>query len=365
IIAKLEKQGAKFSTKLYPPKPARTTSKKPLPKVALGNPLDILNQDKAFAEKGKIATRRAYGIALAALGKVCKEAVGLDADVKNSTFAIYFHEKFPQRFYECHIAEQNMVSAAVGLAAAGKLPFVSSFAKFLARAYDQVEMAAIGRANIKLVGSHCGATLGADGPSQMSLPDVAYMGSMSTAQNGQGSPVAVVLQPADGVAAIRLTEIMANHQGICYMRTLRSDTKVIYDNSTPFAIGGTNTVLKGKDIAIFATGYMVHEALSAAKLLKEQGVEASVVDAYSLPMDAREVLNAAAASNDRILTVEDNYGHSMGAAVAQIAASAGNIKVVSMTAAKLPKSAKQESEILKYLGLDAASIAARARAMVG
>jgi transketolase len=158
---------------------------------------------------------------------------------------------------------------------------------------------------------------------------------------------------------------MANHTGICYMRTLRSDTKVIYDASTKFAIGGTNTVLKGKDLAIFATGYMVHEALAAAKLLKDRGIEATVVDAYSLPMNAQEVINAAAANNGKILTVEDNYGHSMGAAVAQIAAAAGNIKVVSMTVTKLPKSAKQEAEILKYLGIDAESIVAKAKALVG
>jgi transketolase len=364
IIAKLTKKGAKLDGTLLPPKPAKTTSKKPIQTVSLGDPMAILMQDKAYAEKGKIATRRAYGLALVALGKVNKEVVGLDADVKNSTFAIYFHDKYPERFYECRIAEQNMVSVAVGLAAAGKIPFSSTFAKFFARAYDQVEMAGIGRANIKIVGSHCGATLGADGPSQMSLADVAYFGSMSTADNGQGSPVAIVLQPIDGVATIRMTEIMANHNGICYMRTLRSDTKTIYDSNSKFSIGGVNTVLKGKDVAIFATAYMVHEALAAAKLLKEQGIEASVVDAYSLPMNAKEVVNAAAANNGKILTVEDNYGHSMGAAVAQIAAAAGNIKVVTMTISKLPKSAKQEAEILKYLGIDAGSIAAKARGLV-
>lgn len=363
IIARLEKKGAKLDSSLYPPKPAKTTSKKPLATVTLGDPMAILKQDKAFVEKGKIATRRAYGLALTALGKASKDIVGLDADVKNSTFAIYFHDKYPDRFFESRIAEQNMVSTAVGLAAAGKVPFVSSFAKFLARAYDQVEMAGIGRANIKLVGSHCGVTLGADGPSQMSLPDVAYFASMSTANNGSGSPVAVVLQPADAVATIRMTELMANHNGICYMRTLRSDTKVIYDSEARFSIGGTNTVLKGNDVAIFATAYMVHEALAAAKLLKDSGIEASVVDAYSLPINPQEVISAAAANNGRILTVEDNYGHSMGAAVAQIAAEAGNIRVVSMTVPKLPKSAKQESEILRYLGLDAESIAAKARAL--
>jgi transketolase len=365
IIARLEKKGARLDPAMRPPKPAKTTAKKPIQPVSLGDPMEILRQDKAFIEKGKIATRKAYGLALTALGSASKDVVALDADVKNSTFSIYFHDKFPQRFFECRIAEQNMVSVAVGLAAAGKVPFASTFAKFFARAYDQIEMAGIGRANIKLVGSHAGVTLGADGPSQMSLPDVAYIGSMTTADNGQGSPVAVVLQPADGVAAVKFTEMMANHNGICYMRTLRSDTPLIYDSNAKFAIGATYTLVKGKDIAIFATAYMVHEALAAAKLLKERGIEAAVVDAYSLPINPKEVLNAAAASSNRILTVEDNYGHAMGAAVAQIAAAAGNIRVVSMTLPKLPKSAKKESEMLKYLGLDAESIAAKAKAMVG
>jgi transketolase len=364
IIKKLEKAGAKADPKMLPAKPAKTTAKKPLQQVSLGDPMEILKADKAYAEKGKIATRRAYGLALVALGKANKDIVALDADVKNSTFAIYFHDKYPDRFYECRIAEQNMVSVAVGLSAGGKVPFASTFAKFFARAYDQVEMAEIGRANVKLVGSHCGSTLGADGPSQMSLADVAYFGSMSTADNGQGSPIAITLQPADGVATIKLTEMMANHQGVCYMRTLRSDTKTIYNSNDKFAIGATYTIVKGKDIAIFAAAYMVHEALAAAKMLKEQGIEAAVVDAYCLPINAQEVINAAAASSGRILTVEDNYGHGMGAAVAQIAAAQGNIKVQSMTISKLPKSGKQETEILKYLGVDADSIVAKAKSMV-
>jgi len=364
LIAKLEGEGVKLDKKyLTPGKAAKTTSKAAIKQVSLGVPSKILKADKAFATKGAIATRCAYGLALLALGKANKNVVGLDADVKNSTFAIYFHEKYPERFFECRIAEQNMVSTAVGLSAAGKVPFVSTFGKFFARAFDQVDMAAIGRANIKLTGSHSGATLGADGPSQMSLSDVAYFASMTTADNGFGSPICVVLQPTDGISTIKLTELMANHNGMCYMRTLRSDTPTLYRDNAKFEIGGTKTVVRGKDIAIFATAYMVHEVIRATKILKKQGIKASVIDAYSLPINAEEVIKAAKANKNKILTVEDNYGHAMGAAVAQIAAATGKIKVESITVPRLPKSARDVDKLLKYLGLDAESIAAKAKKM--
>lgn len=365
IIARLQRQGAKLDNgRLRPPKPAKTTRRPAPKKTSLGDPLVILSRDKAYSQKGKIATRRAFGLALVALGRVNKNVVALDGDVKNSTFSIYFYQKYPDRFFECRIAEQNMLSTAVGLSAAGKIPFVNSFGKFLARSYDQLELAVIGRANIKIVASHSGVTLGADGPSQMSLPDVAYFASMTTARREDGSPICVLFQPADGVAAVKMTELMANHQGLCYMRTHRPDTNIIYGKDDQFEIGRTKTVLKGKDIAIFAAGYMVHESIAAAGLLKKAGIKASVLDAYSLPINADEVIKAAKANNNKILTVEDNFGHSMGSAVAHIAAANGRIIVKSLTLPKLPKSARDINKLLKYLSLDARTIAARAKQML-
>ncbi len=363
IISKMKSKGIRVGN-LQPGKPAKTTRRAEIKKVTLAKPSQILKADKAFRANGAIATRRAYGLALVALGRANKNVVGLDADVKNSTFAIYFHEKYPDRFFECRIAEQNMLSMAVGLSAAGKIPFVSSFGKFFSRAYDQIEMAAIGRANIKITGSHSGVTLGADGPSQMSLSDVAFFASMSTAHSGDGTPICVVLQPIDGVSAVKMTELMANHKGMCYMRTLRSDTPTMYKDNERFVIGGTKTVVKGKDIAIFGTAFMVHEAMKAAELLKADGIKASVVDAYSLPIKAGEVTRAARANKNRILTVEDNYGQAMGAAVAQIAAAEGGIKVSSLNVPKIPKSARDVGKLLKYLSLDAKSIAKKAKQMI-
>ncbi len=187
----------------------------------------------------KLATRRAYGAALLALGHADERIVALDGDVSNSTFANLFGQAFPDRFFECKIAEQNMVSAAAGLAAGGLIPFANSFAKFLSRAYDQVEMASISRANIKLVGSHSGVSLAADGPSQMGLVDVGYFRLFSRVDDGRGQPAGVCFEPADAMAAYRLTELMANHQGMAYMRTHRPEVPLLYDDDTVFEIGGS------------------------------------------------------------------------------------------------------------------------------
>ncbi len=207
----------------------------------------------------KIATRRAYGAALMALGRADERVVALDGDVSNSTFSELFAHHFPQRFFECKIAEQNMISAAVGLSAAGHIPFANSFAKFLSRGADQVEMAAITRANVKLVGSHAGVSLAADGPSQMGLPDVAFYRSFCTVQAAPqtvpraadaAAPTCVYFQPADAVAAYRMTQLMAAHVGLCYMRTHRPDVPVIYPPDQEFEVGGANVPAQGSAVAI-------------------------------------------------------------------------------------------------------------------
>ena len=196
--------------------------------VSRGKVLDFLGALKEFSldgalAEGKLATRRAYGIALRALGIADPNVVVLDADVKNSTFAedFYKDEQLTQRFFECQIAEQNMFSAAVGLSAASKVPFVSTFAKFITRGYDQIEMAVNSGANLKIVGSHAGITLAADGPSQMGLPDVSWFRAFSKLTNHKGAAGFYILQPSDAYQAYALTIAMAEHEGPCYMRTLR------------------------------------------------------------------------------------------------------------------------------------------------
>ena len=317
---------------------------------------------------GKLATRKAYGIALRVLGNISDRVVALDADVRNSTFSDYFHndKELNSRFVECKIAEQNMVSVAAGMAAAGKVPFCSTFAKFLTRAYDQVEMAIYSGANIKFVGSHAGISLAADGPSQMSLPDVAWFRSFSTTTDHHGNPGCYVLQPADAYAAYGLTMAMASHSGACYMRTTRPDVEFIYDESTQFELGKFEVLTEGRDLLIVTAGYMVHECNKALEALDRAGIDAALVDLYSLPFDEDELLDLANQANGNILTVEDNFGGGIGSAVAEACSSSGdgfNLKQLHVT--RIPKSARSEIAILKQCGLDATSIARAAATMLG
>lgn len=319
---------------------------------------------KALAS-GKLATRRAYGVALKVAGDLLPQVVALDGDVSNSTFAEFFAKAHPERFFECKIAEQNMVSAAAGLAAAGFVPFANSFAKFISRAYDQVELANISRANIKLVGSHAGISLAADGPSQMGLVDVAFFHALSTTPgDDRESPACWSFQPADAVAAYACTRLMTQLRGMCYMRTHRPDVPLLYREDATFEAGGVNALAGGEDLAIVASGYMVHEARRAMELLERQRIRAALIDVYCLPMNSERLLDLLARSGRRALVVEDNYGAGLGAAVAQVAARAGGIRVESMTCRRIPKSTRTADEVLEYCGVGTAQIADRALALV-
>ncbi len=310
----------------------------------------------AALEKKAIATRRAYGAALAALGEVDDRIVVLDGDVSNSTFSNLFAARCSNRFFESKIAEQNIVSAAVGLAAGGKIPFANSFAKFIARAYDQVELAAISRANIKLVGSHVGLGPASDGPSQMALADIAFFHTLATVDDGRGRPSCVVFQPADGIAAYKMTELMANTPSMCYMRTHRPDSPFIYPLEAEFEVGGCTTLLEGKAITVVASGIMVSEAQKACQMLAQDGVECTLIDAYSLPLDADCILESANRTHNVILTVEDNYGGGFGSAVAEAAAKAGKIRVEQLCVRRIPKSAYKPEQLMTDHGLSASAI---------
>lgn len=310
-------------------------------------------------ESRKLATRRAYGAALAAMG-ADDRIVALDGDVKNSTFAEFFADKYPDRFFEARIAEQNMISAAVGLAAGGKIPFVSSFAKFLIRAFDQIEMAAISNANIKLCGSHCGVSLAADGPSQMGLPDMAFVRSFSHVRRVDGKPAIRLFHPSDAVSAFKLTELMANLDGLCYMRTHRPDVEFIYDESEEFTVGGFKHLIDGEDVAIVASGYMVHVAKQAVQILEEQnGLSATLIDAYSMPLKTDDILRIGDDCNGQILVVEDNYAGGIADEIATAAARSDyGVMVTGMNVQSIPKSAKTPEAMLQLLNLSAADIAA-------
>ncbi len=349
-----------------PPRPpaAKPLKSAPIAPVPFDEAMAGAGLQSAVA-KGNIATRRAYGVALLALGAVDERIVALDGDVRNSTFAEMFAGRYPDRFFECKIAEQNMVSAAVGLAAAGFIPFVSSFAKFLARAYDQIEMAQIGRANIKLTGSHAGASLAADGPSQMSLHDVAFFRSATLTDDGRGQPACVVFHPSDAVAAYYCTWLMANHPGMCYMRTHRPDVPLLYRPDARFERGGSNVLAQGDAMTIVSAGYMVHVCKKAVDRLAADGIRCTLIDAYSFPLSTQPILAAAAQTPAGILCVEDNYVGGLGSALAEAAAETGAVRVRMMTCRRIPKSAKDPDQIMAYLGLSADDVAARVRGLVG
>jgi transketolase len=316
---------------------------------------------------GRLATRKAYGVALQTLGHLNDRVVALDADVSNSTYAEYFARDtaLKNRFFECKIAEQNMISVAAGLSAAGKIPFCSTFAKFVTRAYDQIEMAIVGGANLKIVGSHVGATLAADGPSQMALPDVSWFRSLATMRDQRGNPGCYVLQPADAYAAYALTGAMAEYEGACYMRTVRHDVEFIYSDDVVFNLGGFEVLNEGRDILICASGYMVHEANKALEGLDKAGVSATVVDLYSLPFDAEKLLDIANENNGYVLTVEDNYGGGIGSAVADALAESGEgFTLEQMHIRRIPKSARTPDDVLKMVGLSAEDVVQQALTML-
>jgi transketolase len=250
----------------------------------------------------KISTRKAYGYALAALGRVSNDVVALDADVKNSTFSEFFAHEFPDRFFQCFIAEQAMVSIATGLHLRGKIPFASTFGAFFARAYDQIRMAGIGRNALRLCGSHCGVSIGQDGPSQMALEDIAMIAAI---------PNSVILYPSDGISAYKLTEVAANYNdGISYLRTTRADTAVLYSHDTTFTAGGCKILRQSAHdkVCIIAAGITVHESLKAYEQLKMKGICVAVIDAYSIkPLDSTTIALVAAACGNNIITVEDHY----------------------------------------------------------
>jgi transketolase len=295
-----------------------------------------------------IATREAYGAVLARLGDADPRVVALDADVKNSTFSDKFEAAHPERFYQCFIAEQGMIGAAMGLAARGAIPYPSTFAAFLSRAGDFVRMLAISDLNVKMAGSHAGVSIGEDGPSQMALEDLAIMASQ---------PNITVLYPCDAVSAERLIVGAAYHRGPVYIRISRPKTPVIYNNEEAFPIGGC-TVLRRSDTdaaTIVAAGVTVFEALKAHDELKTKGISVRVIDLYSVhPIDA-DTLTRAGQETGRLITVEDHYvTGGIGDAVARAVAPAG-LAVMRLAVAEIPRSGKPE-ELLDRYGISARHI---------
>jgi transketolase len=338
-------------------------SRKAITLPSLAEACERVGLSDALSKK-KLATRRAYGVALVALGDADERIVALDGDVSNSTFSNMFAKAHPDRFFECKIAEQNMVTAGAGMAAAGKIPFASSFAKFIARAVDQIDMAAISRANLKIVGSHAGVSLGADGPSQMAVSDVAYFRSLTRVQSDRGGALCHVFHPSDAISAYRCTELMANTDGLCYLRTHRPDADFLYPLDETFTLRGCKQLREGDRLTIVSGGYMLHTALAAADRLADSGIACNVFDAYTFPLDATPILEAARAAGGAILTVEDNYLGGLHAELAEAAAEAGDVRVIGLTANRIPKSAKTAAEVFAHVGVSVERIVEQATRLV-
>jgi transketolase len=307
----------------------------------------------------KVATRKAYGDALRALG-ARPEVVVLDAEVSNSTYAEFFKKDHPERFFEIWIAEQQLVAAAVGMSVRGYVPFASTFAAFFTRAYDFIRMASISEANIRLSGSHAGVEIGADGPSQMALEDLAMMRAV------RGS---TVLYPSDGNSAAKLVELMADTGGIVYMRTTRGAYPVLYPAGESFSAGGSKVVVGHEDdtVALIGAGVTLHLALAAAAELEKSGILARVIDLYSVkPVDVATLREASRVTGGRLIVVEDHHPEGgLGSAVLEaLAQEERPPRVVQLAVRGLPTSGTPE-ELLHAAGIDTPAIVAEARKLAG
>ena len=308
----------------------------------------VMAASVTYTTEKPVATRHAYGTALTRLASQYPDMVVLDGEVSNSTYAEIFKKAYPERFFEMFIAEQNMVGTALGLSIRSKVPFVSTFAAFMTRAADQVRMSQYSNANVKFCGSHAGVSIGEDGSSQMGLEDLSLFRTIL------GS---VVFYPSDAVSTEKLVEEMAKHQGICYLRTTRMDTPILYRSDEAFWIGGSKILRSSKKdkATVVAAGITLHEALKAYDALRKEGILIRVIDLYSVkPVDVA-TLRQAAEDTGFIITVEDHYAEGGIADAVRTALSKDPVPVHGLAVRAMPMSGKPE-ELLEYEGISAKAI---------
>ncbi|GAA6108295.1 transketolase [Tachysurus ichikawai] len=332
------------SIKLSPLTPTEDT-----PAISLKN--IHMPSDPSYKLGEKIATRKAYGLALTKLGRPNERVVVMDADTKNSTFAEMFKNEFPNRYVECYIAEQNMVSVAVGCAARDRnVVFASTFATFFTRAYDQLRMAAISESNINLCGSHCGVSIGEDGPSQMALEDLAMFRAI---------PTATVFYPSDAVSTEKAVELAAKTKGICFIRTSRPENPVIYNSNEEFHVGQAKVVHKSDkdEVTVIGAAVTLFEALDAAEQLKNEGINIRVIDLFTIkPLDSKTVIENARDTGGRIITVEDHYYEGgLGEAVCSAVVNEHDLTVHRLAVSHVPRSGKPR-ELLEMFNIDCGAI---------
>jgi transketolase len=309
----------------------------------------------SYSSDEKVATRKAYGNALKRIYPAFPNIVVLDAEVSNSTYAEIFKNEYPDRFFEMYIAEQNMVGTATGLSTRGKIPFVSTFAAFLSRAYDQIRMSQYSNANIKFCGSHAGVSIGEDGSSQMGLEDLAMFRAILDS---------VVLYPSDAVSTEKLVREMAALKGIAYIRTTRGATPVIYSADEEFVIGGSKVLRESENDAatVVAAGITLHEAPKAYEELKKEDISIRIIDLYSIKPVDQAALNKAAAETGVLITVEDHFsegglGEAVRSALPRVA------PIHSLAVRKMPMSGKP-AELLDYEEISASAIISKVRTLL-
>ena len=332
--------------------------KKPLIPSTTGLPRSFQSLTMTYSKGDLHATREVYGQTITELGKLNNNIYVLDAEVKNSTYSQDFLKAIPQRFIECFIAEQNMIGLAVGLSRLHKIPFVSTFAAFLTRATDQIRMARIGEANLKIVGSHAGVSIGEDGPSQMALEDFAIFGAI---------PDSIIFHPSDAISTAKIIPHMVNHTGISYLRTLRIKTPVLYDAKEEFPIGGSKILRKStKDVlSVVAAGITVIEALKAYEELKKQDINIRIIDCYSIkPIDVKTLKQSLKETKEKIIiTVEDHFEHGGLGDFVLSAVSDTGCKVKKIAVTKISSSGKPE-ELIDDAGISSRHIVERVKKII-
>ncbi|CAG5115215.1 unnamed protein product [Candidula unifasciata] len=307
-----------------------------------------LSQPPSYKLGEVVATRLAYGTALVKIGKNNDRVVAMDGDTKNSTYAQKFKDAFPDRFIECYIAEQNLVGVGIGCGTRNRtIPFVSTFAAFFTRAFDQIRMGAISQTNANFVGSHAGVSIGEDGPSQMALEDISMFRSV---------PGSTVFYPTDAVSTERAVELAANTKGICFIRTSRPNVPVIYENNEPICCWEGKGMLSivrqsaSDQVTVIGACVTLYEALKAADILAERGVNIRVIDPFTIkPIDADTIIGSALQTGGRIITVEDHYAEGgLGEAVAGSVSHQSGITVKRLFVPEIPRSGKSEELLEKY-----------------
>ncbi|XP_056130390.1 transketolase-like [Lampris incognitus] len=352
VLKDLQSRVMNTSKRLYPAAPMEDS-----PPVSLRN--IRMPSAPSYKPGEKMATRKAYGMALAKLGRYNERVVALDGDTNNLTYSEIFKNEHPNRFVECYIAQQNMVSVAIGCAARERnIVFASTLASFFTRAYDQLRMAAISESNINLCGSHCGLSTGEEGPSQMGLEDMAMFRAL---------PTATIFYPSDGVSTEKAVELAASTKGVCYIRTSRPENAIIYNSNEDFHVGQAKVVHQSKEdqVTVVAAGVTLHEALAAAEQLKKERISIRIIDPFTIkPLDAKTIIDHAHSTRGRIITVEDHYYEGgLGEAVSSAVVNESGFSLHRLAVSHVPRSGKPH-ELLKIYGIDRDAIAQAVRKML-